>query len=279
VGSLPFSLIRVDQRIPLSSSSIIKEIPLSIRELMMDLCLFPTQAEMALAAAGRAASLLAQAIAEGGEASLVLATGASQLEMISHLVTLPVDWSKVTAFHLDEYLGLPLAHPASFRRYLQERFAAKVPGLRAFHYVDGEASDARRECRRLEELIRRRPVDLACIGIGENGHLAFNDPPADFEIEDPYIVVDLDEACRCQQVGEGWFPDLQSVPRQAISMSICQIMQSKAIVCTVPDGRKAEAVRRAVEGPVTNRVPASILQQHPNCWLYLDKPAASLLNR
>jgi glucosamine-6-phosphate deaminase len=233
---------------------------------------------MAVAAAGRAARLLDQAIAEGGEAALVLATGLSQLEMLSHLVTLPVDWSKVTAFHLDEYLGLPLAHPASFRRYLQERFAARVPGLRALHYVNGEASDARRECRRLGELIRRCPVDVACIGIGENGHLAFNDPPADFETEDPYIIVDLDEACRRQQVGEGWFPSLEAVPRQAISMSIRQIMQSRAIVCTVPDGRKAEAVRRAVEGPLTNKVPASILQQHPHCWLYLDEPAASLLS-
>jgi glucosamine-6-phosphate deaminase len=245
----------------------------------MELCLFPTKAAMAVAAAERAASLLNQAIAGGGEAVLILATGASQFEMLSHLVTLPVDWSKVTAFHLDEYLGLPVTHPASFRRYLQERFAAKVTGLRGFHYVNGEAPDARRECLRLGELIRQRPVDVACIGIGENGHLAFNDPPADFVTEDPYLIVDLDEACRRQQVGEGWFPDLDAVPRQAMTMSICQIMQSRSIVCTVPDLRKARAVQRAVEGPVTNLLPASILQQHPNCWLYLDAPAASLLRR
>jgi glucosamine-6-phosphate deaminase len=244
----------------------------------MELCLFPTKAAMAAAAAERAASLLNQAIAEHDQAALILATGASQFEMLSHLVALNVDWTKVTAFHLDEYLGLPLSHPASFRRYLQERFAIKIPGLRAFHYVNGEARDPAGECLRLGELIRRQPVDVACIGIGENGHLAFNDPPADFEIEDPYNIVDLDEACRRQQVGEGWFPNLEAVPSQAISMSIRQIMQSKAIVCTVPDGRKAEAVQKTVQGPVTNRVPASILQSHLNCWLYLDKPAASLLS-
>ena len=245
----------------------------------MELCIFPTKAQMAIAAAERAASLLDRAIAERGEAALILATGASQFEMLSHLVTLEFDWRRVTAFHLDEYLGLPATHPASFRRYLQERFTARLPGLRQFHYVDGEAPDPAAECLRLGELIRRQPVDLACIGIGENGHLAFNDPPADFTTEDPYLIVNLNEACRRQQVGEGWFPDLEAVPRQAISMSIRQIMRSKAIVCTVPDERKAEAVRGAMEGPVTDQVPASILQEHPNCWLFLDEPAASRLGQ
>jgi glucosamine-6-phosphate deaminase len=234
---------------------------------------------MAGAAAERAASLLTQAIHARGAANLILATGASQLEMLSHLVSTDVDWSKVTAFHLDEYIGLPHAHPASFRRYLQERFVDKVPSLRQFYYVDGEAPDPLAECQRLGDLIRSQPVDLACIGIGENGHLAFNDPPADFETHAPYIVVNLDEACRRQQVGEGWFPDLRSVPSQAISMSIHQILQSESIVCTVPDERKAEAVRQTVEGEVSNRVPATILQTHPRCWLYLDAPAASLLKK
>ena len=244
----------------------------------MELCISPTKVEMAQAAAQKAASYLNGAILARGAANLILATGASQFEMLSHLVTLEVDWSKVTAFHLDEYIGLPLAHPASFRRYLQERFAGKVPYLSKFHYVNGEAADPHAECQRLGRLLRSLRVDLACIGIGENGHLAFNDPPADFETSEPYIIVDLDEACRRQQVGEGWFPDLASVPRQAISMSIRQIMQSESIVCTVPDERKAEAVRQTVEAEVTNRVPATILQTHPRCWLFLDRPAASLLS-
>ena len=245
----------------------------------MELCIYPTKIDMAYAAAEQAAGLLNQAIQARGAANLILATGASQLEMLSHLVTLEVDWSKVSAFHLDEYIGLPLAHPASFRRYLEERFAEKVPSLRQFHFVDGEALDPRGECRRLGNLLESHPIDVACIGIGENGHLAFNDPPADFETDESYIVVNLDEACRRQQVGEGWFPGVESVPRQAISMSIRQIMKSKAIVCTVPDARKAEAVRQTVESEVSNHVPATILQTHPRCWLFLDEPAASLLSQ
>lgn len=238
---------------------------------------YPGKNEMARAAAEAAAEGLQSALSERGAANLILATGASQFEMLERLLRQPVDWSKVTVFHLDEYIGLPNTHPASFRKYLKERFADKTGGLAAFHYVDGEADDPAAECRRLGDLIRAHPIDVACIGIGENGHLAFNDPPADFETEEPYIVVNLDEACRRQQLGEGWFPTLADVPSQAISMSIQQIMQSKQIVCTVPDRRKAEAVRNAVYGLVTNQVPASILQQHPNCGLYLDAEAASLL--
>ena len=238
---------------------------------------YPDKNEMARAAAEAAASGLQSALRERGAANLILATGASQFEMLEHLLRQPVDWSKVTVFHLDEYIGLPITHPASFRKYLKERFADKTDGLADFHYVDGDADDPAAECRRLGSLIRAHPIDVACIGIGENGHLAFNDPPADFEIEEPYIVVNLDEACRRQQLGEGWFPTLADVPAQAISMSIRQIMKSKQIVCTVPDRRKAEAVRNAVKGPVTNQVPASILQQHPKCGLYLDKESAALL--
>jgi glucosamine-6-phosphate deaminase len=183
----------------------------------------------------------------------------------------------VTAFHLDEYIGLPITHPASFRKYLWERFASKLPlPLAAFHYIDGEG-DATAECRRLGALISAGPIDVAFVGIGENGHLAFNDPPADFETEDPYIVVDLDDACRRQQLGEGWFPTFDDVPKQAISMSIRQIMKSRCIVASVPDQRKAEAVRVSVKGPVSPHAPASILQQHPDCTLYLDPASASLL--
>jgi glucosamine-6-phosphate deaminase len=229
-------------------------------------------------AAEDAAARLRAAIAERGAANLLVATGASQFEVLAALVAAEkVDWSKVTGFHLDEYLGLPATHPASFRRYLKERLVDHVP-LAAFHYIDGEGDPAA-ECRRVGELIRRHPIDVACVGIGENGHLAFNDPPADFETDEPYIVVNLDEACRRQQFGEGWFPTFDAVPSRAISMSIRQIMKSRAIVCSVPDRRKAIAVRAALEGPVTPQVPASILQQHPDATIYLDPPAAELLQR
>jgi glucosamine-6-phosphate deaminase len=242
----------------------------------MKLTISPNKYNMGAQAAQCAADLLHQAIRERGEANLILATGASQFEMLSVLVKHDIDWSKVTVFHLDEYIGLPITHPASFRKYLQERFEQQVTDLRKFYYVDGE-NDPQTECHRLGQLISHLTIDVACIGIGENSHLAFNDPPADFETCDPYLIVNLDTACRLQQVGEGWFVNLAEVPQQAISMSIQQIMRSAAIVCTVPDARKATAVKNTVEGPVTNLVPASILQTHPRCWLYLDEPAAARL--
>src|SRR5207302_1110219 len=177
--------------------------------------------------------------------------------------------------HLDEYVGLPITHPASFRRYLQERFVGRLPSpLRAFHAINGEG-DCEAECRRLNALIAGKTIDVAFIGIGENGHLAFNDPPADFNTDEPYIVVTLDEKCRLQQTGEGWFAGLDEVPMQAISMTIRQILKAQKIVCSVPDSRKAEAVKGALEGPVTPLVPASILQQHPATTLYLDRHSAS----
>ncbi len=243
----------------------------------MRLHIYDHKAEMGIAAAAQAAGRLNAAIEARGEAALILATGASQFEMLDSLVQRDVDWSRVTAFHLDEYLDLPASHPASFRKYLRERFVERVPDLRRFHFVDGEADDPEAECRRLDAEVAARVVDVACIGIGENGHLAFNDPPADFETDEAFIIVALDEACRRQQLGEGWFPTLEDVPRRAISMTIRQIIKSRAIVCTVPDARKAEAVQQAVEGPVTNEVPASILQTHPCCDLYLDTPAAARL--
>ena len=239
--------------------------------------IFPNKSDMARAAARCAAESLQEALLRQTEATLVLATGASQFEMLAQLVRQPVDWARVTCFHLDEYIGLPENHPASFRRYLRERFVEQVPGLHAFHFVDGNAADPAGECARLGALLSTRTVDVACIGIGENGHLAFNDPPADFENEQPYLVVELDEACRKQQLGEGWFRSLEAVPHQAISMSIRQMLSSAHIVCTVPDRRKAEAVQKALQGPVTNQVPASILQTHPECDLFLDQPAAALL--
>ncbi len=183
----------------------------------------------------------------------------------------------MTGFHLDEYVGLPITHPASFRKYLWERFVRLLPiPMKAFHFIDAER-DPEAEVARLNAIVSERPVDVAFVGIGENGHLAFNDPPADFDTEDPYIIVTLDEACRRQQLGEGWFDSLEDVPKRAVSMSIRQIMKTEALICTVPERRKAPAVRDALQGPVTPDVPASILQRHAACQVFLDRDAASLL--
>ena len=229
-----------------------------------------------MAAAAHGVSKLQAVLAEKGSASFIVATGASQFEMLAKLAEADLPWNKLTGFHLDEYVGLSINHEASFRKYLWERFVSRLPlPLAAFHFLDGE-EDADAECRRASELIEQTSIDVAFVGIGENGHLAFNDPPADFETDQPYLTVDLDDACRQQQFGEGWFPSLDAVPRQAISMSVRQIMKSDAIVCTVPDERKAEAVKNATQGPVTPEVPASTLQEHPDCRLFLDAAAASL---
>jgi glucosamine-6-phosphate deaminase len=231
-------------------------------------------------AAAEGADAIRAAIAAKGECTIIVATGASQFEMLDALVAQPgIDWSKVTAFHLDEYVGLPISHGASFRKYLQDRFVSRVPSLGRFVPVNGDAADLDAELDRLNRLLEMREVDVCFAGIGENCHLAFNDPPADFEVEAPYIIVTLDEACRRQQMGEGWFPSLEAVPEQAISMSIRQILKSKRIILCVPDARKAQAVKAAVEGEITPDHPASVLQRHGNCTLYLDPPAASLLSR
>lgn len=244
----------------------------------MERCVFADKEAMGAAAAGAAAEKIKTAIVDKGQANIILATGASQFEVLKNLVAGEgIDWSKVVMFHLDEYIGIGREHPASFRKYLQERFVDEVSRLKAVHFVDGDAEDPRAECDRLGGIIAGHPIDVALVGIGENGHLAFNDPPADFETEDAYIIVDLDEKCRRQQLGEGWFATLDDVPAQAISMSIGQIMKSRCIICSVPDKRKAEAVKAAVEGQVSNMCPSSILQEHDNCTLYLDEQAASLL--
>lgn len=183
-------------------------------------------------------------------------------------------------FHLDEYVGLPAAHPASFRRYLTERLVEKVrPGK--VHFIEGDASDAAAEAERISGIISKKVIDVAFIGIGENGHIAFNDPPADFETEKPYLVVGLDEKCRRQQVGEGWFKSIEEVPRKAITMSMRQVIKAKRIVCTCSDRRKAEAVRDCLSAgsPVTPFHPASILKEHKNVYVFLDKESASLLRQ
>jgi glucosamine-6-phosphate deaminase len=225
---------------------------------------------------------LQNVICASGHANLLIATGSSQFEVLDELSRHDeVDWSRVTGFHLDEYIGVASDHAASFCGYLKARFVDRVP-LKAFHYLHGDG-DISHTMKSVGALLAastsRAPIDVALVGIGENGHLAFNDPPANFDCDDPYLVVELDEACRLQQVGEGWFPDLESVPKQAISMSIRQIMKSSRLFCSVPDERKSTAVQKAVEGPVTPEVPASILQQHPHATLILDRAAASKLSQ
>ncbi len=246
----------------------------------MQVVISDTKQQLGERAASDGAGLIRHAIETRGEATIIVATGASQFEMLEALTgSAGIDWSKVTCFHLDEYAGMPMSHPASFRKYLKERFVDKLPTApAAFHYINAE-EDCAAECQRLGALIKDHTVDVAFIGIGENGHLAFNDPPADFAAEDAYLVVDLDEACRKQQLGEGWFPTLDDVPKQAISMSIPQIMQSRTIVCSVPDERKAAAVAGAIEGEITPQCPASMLQRHNAATIYLDKPAASQLTQ
>jgi glucosamine-6-phosphate deaminase len=235
--------------------------------------------ELGTQAGTMAADLLVEAIRSKGSAHLILATGTSQFETLQQLISrTDIAWGKVVMFHLDEYINLPITAPASFRKYLQERFLNKVPPLQAVHLINGEANPLQ-ECQRLNEIISRHPIDVALVGVGENGHLAFNDPPADFDTEAPYIIVNLDEQCRKQQLGEGWFASLEEVPTQAISMSIKQILKSKQIICSVPDARKAQAVKNCLEGPVDNRYPSSILQEHPHCYFYLDEASAQLLSK
>lgn len=244
----------------------------------MEIKITNSPVELGQTAGKSGAELVRKAIAQKGFANIILATGTSQFETLNQLLLEPgIDWSKITLFHLDEYIGLPISHPASFRKYLKERFISKVPNLKSINLIDGEVDPAA-ECERLSALILAHPIDVAFVGIGENGHLAFNDPPADFETEKPYIVVELDEACRKQQLGEGWFPSLDSVPTNAISMSVNQILKSKAIICSVPDLRKAEAVKNTIENPVSNLFPATALQLHPDCTCFLDTDSASLLS-
>jgi glucosamine-6-phosphate deaminase len=240
---------------------------------------FKTKAQCGAAAADRGAEILKQAIAAKGRASFIVATGASQFDFFQALTLKDgIEWQNTTMYHLDEYIGFTEAHPASFRRYLKERLVDKVhPGT--VHFIRGEAADPGVECRRMNGIISQEQIDVAFVGIGENGHLAFNDPPANFETEVPFIIVELDEACRQQQYGEGWFDSLEEVPITAISMSIQQIMQSETIICTVPDERKARAVKDCFEGEVSPMHPASILRNHPAAFVYLDEPAASLLSR
>jgi glucosamine-6-phosphate deaminase len=245
---------------------------------MMQLHIHSDRHSMSAAAARHAAASITSAQGTSGTARIIAATGASQLEFLAALTALPgIDWSRVELFHLDEYVGIPATHPASFRRYLREHLIDKT-GMTAVHLLDVEAGAAE-ACRVTGEALSAAPVDVAFVGIGENGHLAFNDPPADFDTTDPYILVTLDEACRRQQVGEGWFASVDQVPRTAVSMSVRQILKAREVLVIVPDARKAPAVAATLAGDVSPAVPASILRTHPNVTLYLDEPAASGLDR
>ena len=229
-------------------------------------------------AAEETARRIREAVQARGCCRLLLSTGASQFEMFDALTVLPdIPWDKVVMFHLDEYVALPYAHTASFRKYLTERFVDKVHPAAA-HFVNGEG-DAQANIAALTEKLREAPIDVALIGIGENGHIAFNDPPADFDTREAYIIVNLDERCKRQQMGEGWFPTLADVPNQAISMTVWQMMQSRVVLSIVPGARKAEAVRLTLESPeVTNRVPATKLREHADWMLFLDEGSAAQLS-
>ena len=228
------------------------------------------------AAAAQAAAAIQRSIRERGKARVIAASAASQIEFLEELTATPgIEWLRVELFHLDEYIGLPMTHPASFCRFLQDRLIAKT-GITMFHLLDGERETDEVICR-ASEAINSAPIDVAFVGIGENGHLAFNDPPADFVTEAPYIVVELDEVCRCQQVEEAWFPSLEKVPRRAISMSVKQVLKAKEILAIVPGRRKAAAIHACFDSPVNPAAPASILRTHSNASIYLDKESSTLL--
>jgi glucosamine-6-phosphate deaminase len=237
---------------------------------------FNDKREMAKNAAEEAAAVLRENIRAKGTVRLIAATGAAQFEFLEILTGLPqIAWDKVEMFHLDEYIGLPASHPASFCRFLQERLIQRA-GIKKYRLLNGD-QDPAEVIRQTGQALLSAPIDIAFAGIGENGHLAFNDPPADFETEEPYLIVKLDEACRRQQLGEGWFPTLADVPARAISMSVRQILKTKKILCIVPDARKAKAVKECFEGKISPLSPASILRTHQNTTVYMDVHSAALL--
>jgi glucosamine-6-phosphate deaminase len=240
--------------------------------------LYDSVAALGLAAAEKAADLINKAVSKRGHARVIVATGNSQLALIQSLVVADITWGAVEIFHMDEYVGMSDDHPASFRRWVKSRVADKVHPAKV-NYLEGDASDLEREMGRYSALLNEAPIDLALVGFGENGHIAFNDPPvADFH--DPATVkrVKLDERCRAQQAGEGHFKDLQSVPSEALTITCPGLCRAEAWVCSVPDQRKAEAVRCALQGPVSETCPASLVREHPNAHVYLDRASASLLS-
>jgi glucosamine-6-phosphate deaminase len=246
------------------------------REASMIFRIYDGKSALGKSAAAHAAGAIRRAIAERGRARVVAASAASQFQFLDALVAEPgIDWKKIELFHLDEYIGLPMTHPASFCKFLEERLISKT-GITNTHLLNGK-KDPAAVIAEVNEAISSAPIDVAFVGIGENGHLAFNDPPADFETDVPYIVVKLDEPCRLQQVGEGWFPDLAHVPTHAISMSIRQVLKASEILAIVPDARKAAAIAACFNRPITPLAPSSILRTHPHATIYLDRNSASQL--
>ena len=235
----------------------------------MKIIISDTSAQLGIDSAKGVADYLKSVIAKNGYARIVVSTGASQLPMFENLIRSSVDWSKVEMFHLDEYVNLPETHPASFRKYLKERFVSRVPLMGAY-FVDGTPEGIKALSAKLVE----KEVDLGIIGIGENGHIAFNDPPADFDTRESYITVNLDSRCRAQQVGEGWFASAEEVPAQAVSMTPYRIMQCKKIISVVPYAVKADAVKKTLTCGVSPNVPATLMKTHPDWELYLDKESA-----
>ncbi|WP_011523711.1 glucosamine-6-phosphate deaminase [Candidatus Korobacter versatilis] len=243
----------------------------------MDIRIFPNRNAMAAAAAEQAAGAIRKALAAKGNARIVAATAASQKEFLENLTSAAeIDWANVEAFHLDEYVGLPISHPGSFRKMLKEQLVEKT-GIKNYHLLHGDG-DIAEVLREKNAALSSAPIDIMFLGIGENGHLAFNDPPADFEVEDPYLVVQLDEACRQQQVGEAWFSDISQVPERAISMSIKQILKAKELLAVVPGPKKADAICACFNSGVSPMAPASILRRHSNATVYLDRESAALLH-
>ncbi len=244
----------------------------------MNFTTYENDQELGQVAAKMAAKAIREAAKDQEKVTILVATGASQLKTLKYLTEQEdVPWEKVEAFHLDEYVGIPADHPASFRKYLNERFVAKAPGLKKMTLVNGEAQDLDKEVARLNALISGEKIDLCLAGIGENGHLAFNDPPANLTTTEPYIIVELDQACRQQQCNEGWFATLEDVPTKAITMSIQQILASKKIILSVPGTRKAEAVKNTIHESISPEYPAAIMKSHADCEVLLDKKSAGLL--
>lgn len=243
----------------------------------MILKVFPDKVSLGKAAAEQAVAAIRSAIRERGSARVVAASAASQFEFLAALTrSADVLWKNVELFHLDEYIGLSTDHPASFGRFLHEHLIDKT-GIANYHLMNG-ADDPAKVIRTVGQALTSAPTDIAFLGIGENGHIAFNDPPADFETEEPFLVVNLDETCRRQQVGEGWYKDISEVPKQAISMSVRQMLKAKEIIAVVPDSRKAQAVHACFDAEISPMAPASILRTHPRATVYLDTHSAALLN-
>lgn len=241
----------------------------------LDVAIYETPIAMGKAAADFVQGKLSDAIAEKGTANLILATGASQFKFLEALKERDIEWQKITVFHLDEYKDISDSHPASFRKYLKDRILDAV-NPKKVHFLNGDAEDVEAEMSLYSEALKNHPIDIACIGIGENGHIAFNDPPvADFNDQKLVKLVTLDEACRNQQLGEGWFPTFDDVPKQALTLTITAILNCKAISCVVPDERKAEAVYNALYHKISTDCPATILRQHDETKLFLDNASAS----